>query len=199
MFEQSEDFARPRGSVVMRSLGNPILEGRPPSTALLLLPPSCRRWLRQVVAPEPNGGWLPGCREPRHRLRGGKSTEVEAIEVHDLVPRRHEVTHELLLRVVTCVDLRDGSELGVRTEDEVDGGGGPLDLARGAIATLEHVLSRDGCLPLRAHVEQVHEEVIGQRLGPVGEDAVSGLPGVGVQGPHAADEDRHLGSGQISA
>ena len=65
-------------------------------------------------------------------------------------------------------------ELGVRAEDEVDGGGGPLDLARGAVATLVHVLGRAGRLPLRAHVEQVHEEVVGQRLGPVGEDAVRG-------------------------
>src|SRR6266540_337907 len=86
------------------------------------------------------------------------SDKVEAIKIHDLVPRGHKVTHELLLRVVTSVDLRDSSELGVRTEDEVDGGGGPLELARGAIATLVHVLSRGGCLPLRAHVEQVHEE-----------------------------------------
>src|SRR3712207_8312333 len=37
---------------------------------------------------------------------------------------------------------------------------------------------------------------IGQRLGPVGEDAVFGLPQVGVEGTHAADENRHLGSGQ---
>src|SRR5437867_6553394 len=91
------------------------------------------------------------------------SDKVEAIKIHHLVPRNHKVTHELLLRVVTCVDLRDGSELGVRTEDEVAGGGGPLELARGAIATLVHVLSRGGCLPLRAQVEHGHEEVVGQR------------------------------------
>ena len=47
--------------------------------------------------------------------------QVEAIKVHDLVPRSHEVTYECLLRVVTRVDFRDGSELGVRTEDEVNG------------------------------------------------------------------------------
>src|SRR5262245_2798654 len=39
------------------------------------------------------------------------SREVEPIEVHDLVPCGHEVTHELLLRVVARVDLRDGPEL----------------------------------------------------------------------------------------
>ena len=75
------------------------------------------------------------------------------------------------LRVVGRVDLRERSQLGVRAEDQVDGGGGPLDLARAAIAALVDVLGV-GRRPLRAHVEQVHEEVVGQRLGPVGEDAV---------------------------
>ncbi len=32
--------------------------------------------------------------------------QIVAIEVHDLVPGRHEITHELLLRVVARVDLR---------------------------------------------------------------------------------------------
>ena len=45
-------------------------------------------------------------------LRSGK---VEATKIHHLVPRSHEVTHERLLRVVTCVDFRDRPELGVRT------------------------------------------------------------------------------------
>src|SRR5207248_2348291 len=70
------------------------------------------------------------------------SDKVEAIKIHHLVPRSDKVTHELLLRVVTRIDLREGSELGVRAEDKVDGGGGPLELARGAIMTLVHVLSR---------------------------------------------------------
>src|SRR6266542_6181426 len=114
---------------------------------------------------------------PSTSLRSGK---VEAIESHHLVPCSHEVTHEPLLRVVTRVDLRDGSELGVRAENEVDGGAGPLELACGAIATLIHVLTRDRCLPLRPHVEQVHEEVVGKHLGPVSEDAVLRSPEVGV-------------------
>ena len=41
-------------------------------------------------------------------------------------PRRRRSRHELLLRVVARVDLRDGPQLRVRAEDEVDGGGGPL-------------------------------------------------------------------------
>ena len=71
-----------------------------------------------------------------------------------------------------------------------------IDKMTCAIATLVYVLIRGGCLPLRVQVEQVHEEVVGQRLGPAGEDAVLGLSEVGVQGAHAANQDRHLGSGQ---
>src|SRR5262249_3521181 len=95
-----------------------------------------------------------------HQSYGQLLEEVEAIEVHDLVPRGHEVSYELLLGVVTRVDLRDGPELGVPTEGEIHGGGGPPGLARAAVATLVHVLRRVRSLPLRAHVEQVDEEVV---------------------------------------
>ena len=36
---------------------------------------------------------------------------VESIEIHHLVPRGHEVAHELLFRVVARVDLRERAEL----------------------------------------------------------------------------------------
>ena len=62
-----------------------------------------------------------------------RSGEVEAVKVHYLVPRRYKVVQELLLGVLTSVDFRQGSELGVRTEDEVDTGTGPLEFARCAI------------------------------------------------------------------
>src|SRR6266508_6130802 len=75
---------------------------------------------------------------------GSPSGTVESVEVHDLVPGGDEVAHELLLRVVCCVDLGEGSELRVGAEDEVDGGGGPLEHARSAVATLGHVLGRVG-------------------------------------------------------
>jgi hypothetical protein len=65
---------------------------------------------------------------------------VEAIEVHELVPRRHEVTHELALRVITGVDLRDASELGVRAEDEVNGAARSDDLAGHTTPTVVDVL-----------------------------------------------------------
>src|SRR6516165_6610142 len=34
-------------------------------------------------------------------------SELEAVEVHHLVPRRHEVLHELLLAVGTSIDLSE--------------------------------------------------------------------------------------------
>ncbi len=63
-------------------------------------------------------------------LRSGK---IEAIKIHDLIPRSNEVTHELLLGVVTPVDFSDRPKLRVRTEYEVDAAAGPLELARPAI------------------------------------------------------------------
>src|SRR5207247_2439716 len=63
------------------------------------------------------------------------SGEVEPIVVHHLVPCGHEVTHELLLRIVTCVDFRQGAELRVRSEDKIDRSAGPFDAAGGAIST----------------------------------------------------------------
>ena len=35
-----------------------------------------------------------------------QSGEVEAVKVHDLVPCRYKVVHELFLGIVTCVDFR---------------------------------------------------------------------------------------------
>ena len=46
-------------------------------------------------------------------LRYAGSGKVEAIKIHYLVPHGHKVAHKRLLRVVTCIDFRDGSELGV--------------------------------------------------------------------------------------
>ncbi len=122
--------------------------------------------------------------------------KVEAIKIHHLVPRTHKVTHKRLLRVVTCIDFREGSELGVRTENEVGGGTGPLELTRPVIDSLEHAFGCGGRLPRRVHVEQIHEEIMGQRPGPLGEDTEFGLPDVCIQDTHTADEHRHLGSGQ---
>jgi hypothetical protein len=90
--------------------------------------------------------------------------KIEAIQVHDLVPGGDEVMHKLLLRVVAGINFGDGAELGIGTEDQVDGGAGPFDVAAGAIAALEeeptstkrkrvvsrshdHSLSHHACIP----------------------------------------------------
>jgi hypothetical protein len=125
-----------------------------------------------------------------------RSGDIKSVKVHDLVPSRDKVAQEQLLRVLTSIDFRDGSELGVRTEDQVDTGAGPLEFARRAITPFEDVVGFRCCLPGRAHVEQVDEKVIGQGLWPLGEDAVLSLVEVGVQNAHTANQNRHLGSGQ---
>ena len=101
-----------------------------------------------------------------------------------------------LLGVLTSVDFRHGPELGIRTEDEVDAVTNPLEFAAQPIMALKQVFVFRGCLPRCTHVEQIDEEVIGQRLGPLGEDAVPGLSEVGIQDPHPANENTHLRSGQ---
>src|SRR5688572_16812377 len=70
-----------------------------------------------------------------------KSSNVEAVSVHHLGPRRHEVLYELLLRVRTPIDFREGAKLRMRAEDQVDGGGGPLRRLRLAVAALVHVVA----------------------------------------------------------
>src|ERR1700691_1834594 len=94
------------------------------------------------------------------------SGKVVAIKVHHLVPGSHEVLHKRLLRVVTCIDFRQGSELRVGTEDKINDGARPLEPARSPIATLQytsgwHAFRCGGLLPLRVHVEQVDEEIVG--------------------------------------
>src|SRR5260370_26947968 len=85
--------------------------------------------------------------------------------------RSHEICHKLLLGVRARIDFREGTQLRVRTEDQVDTGAGPLELIRLPIASFVHGSRAIGLprrLPLRARVEQVDEEVVGQRLWPLG-------------------------------
>src|SRR6266478_7495709 len=70
-----------------------------------------------------------GCSAQDPKAYSLRSREVEAIEVHHLGPRRDEVLDELRLRIRASVDLRQGPELGVRTEHEIDARAGPLECA----------------------------------------------------------------------
>src|ERR1019366_6215812 len=92
-------------------------------------------------------------RGPRRKTFPLRSGKVEAIKVHHLVPRGHKVTRERRLRVARSIDFREGSELGVRPEDEIDNRAGPLELARRPIAPFQHAFGCGGRLPRRAHVE----------------------------------------------
>src|ERR1017187_9964417 len=125
-----------------------------------------------------------------------KSCEVEAIEVHHLAPGGHEVTHERLLRIAACIHLRQRPQLRVRTEDEIDDGARPPELAGRPIASLQRPFRSSGLLPLRLHVEEIHEEIIGEYSCPLRENAKSGLPEVCIQCAQATDQHRHLRSGQ---
>ncbi len=78
----------------------------------------------------------------------------------------------------------------------VDTGACPLEFTRCAITTLEQVFVFGRCLPRRAHVEQIHEEVISERLWSLGEDAVLGMSEVGIQNAQTAT--RTVISGAVS-
>ena len=97
-----------------------------------------------------------------------RSRNVEAIEIHHLVPRRNEVLHKLLLRVAACVDFRKSAQLRVRAEDQIDARGGPFQLFGLPVASLIDTRGIDG-LPFRSHVEQVDEKVVRQLPGLFGE------------------------------
>ena len=62
------------------------------------------------------------------------------------------------------VDLGQGPENGVRAEDQIDTRGGPQQFTCLAVTPFEDVLGLRRRLPHRSHVEQVHEEVVGQSL-----------------------------------
>lgn len=66
--------------------------------------------------------------------------KIEPVEIHHFVPRRRKVLHEFLLTVLAGVHFRDRSQLGIRTEDQIDSGAGPLQFIGGAITPFEFVL-----------------------------------------------------------
>ena len=103
---------------------------------------------------------------------------------------------ELLLRVRTGIGFRQCPQLGIRTEDQIDAGAAPPAFTRCAIGPFKHLFGVRQRLPVRAHVEQVDEEVVAERSRPLGEDPMLGLSEVCVQRAHAAHQHRHLGRGE---
>ena len=82
----------------------------------------------------------------------------------------------------------------MRAEDQVDAGRGPLGRIGLAVPALIGVFA--GRMPLRAHVEQVDEVVIGQRARLPGQNAGLGLAGIGAEHTQATDQHRHFRRGQ---
>src|SRR5215475_1005734 len=131
------------------------------------------------------------------RIDVAKLTEIKAIQVHHLVPRPNKVPQELLLGVGTGIDFCDSAQLGMRAEDQVDAGASPLNLVCLTVAPLVNAFRTGGRLPFRAHVEQVDKEVVRERSGMLGEDAMCGLAGVCAEDAQATDENGHFRSRQL--
>ena len=92
--------------------------------------------------------------------------QIEAISIHNLMPRGHEVLGELLLGVRASIDLRKSAQLRLRAEDEIGARGGPLLGAGLEVGAFKGLLA--GGLPLGAHVEEVDEEIVGELAGGFG-------------------------------
>src|SRR6187402_1826524 len=135
------------------------------------------------------------CEAPLVCLSGtlASSAQVEAIEVHYFGPGRDEVAYELFVRVGAAIDLRYGSQHGARAEDEIDTGSGPLELVGFPITPFERI---SGGLPAGVHVQQIDEEVIGQRGRRLREDTIQRLSRIGAEHAQATDQHGQLGRGQ---
>ena len=111
--------------------------------------------------------------------------------MHDLVPHGHEVVHELLLRVVGCVDLREGTELGVRTEDRVDAAAGPFELAVSAPerSVMMSSPSPPSALLSRRQCQVRHDAAVARgQVIPAGDRVIVETPGGGGMGDPTTKE-----------
>ena len=129
-------------------------------------------------------------------LNTSRTLHIEPIEVHNLVPGSHKVLLELVLRIALPIHLSNCPQLGLRAKDEVVAGSMPLLLAALAVDAVEELAVVARGLPLGAHVEKVHEEVVGKLAGLLGEDTGAGAVPVGVEHAETANQSGHLGRGQ---
>ena len=61
--------------------------------------------------------------------------QIEAVQGHHLGPCLDEVMHEIFLRVLSCIEVRNRAQLRVGTKDQVDRSRRPLELLGGTITT----------------------------------------------------------------
>jgi hypothetical protein len=78
-------------------------------------------------APRRSSGFLLRADTVRRDSGITESLQVEAIQVHDLVPGLNEVLDELGLGVIGGIHLGEGPQLRVVAKDEIHTGSGPLD------------------------------------------------------------------------
>src|SRR5579863_5060048 len=130
-----------------------------------------------------------------HCLLLRRWSRLKPICVHYLAPRCHKVFHELLLGVGTAIDFCKCAQLGMRAEDQINAGSGPLGLVCLAVTSLVdisraiRVIRR---LPLSFHVEKVDEEIVAQGTGLLSEDSMLCATGVSAQNAQASDQDGHF-------
>ncbi len=125
------------------------------------------------------------------------SGQVKAIEIHHLVPRSHEVTHELLASSRHM--HRPPRWLGAGSSNRRrDRRGWPVHLRSPVWRSRpSNTFSAvGGRLPLVLMSSRFTKKSLVNVSRPVGEDTEVGLLEVRVQGAHATDKNRHLGSGQ---
>ena len=120
--------------------------------------------------------------------------DVEAIGVHDFAPSSHEVVDEFLLVIILGVDFGVSAKNRVRTEDEIDAGGHPLDVTRLAIAYFVEVASYG--FPAVCHVCQVDKEVGAESAFAIGKYAILGTAVVGAEHAQAAEQAGHFTSAE---
>ena len=125
------------------------------------------------------------------------SADVEAIEIHHLVPRRDEVGHELLAGIGRPVDLRDGPELGVRSEDRGRSGcrstsPSPVARSRPSKTSSDYEV---GCHSVFMSSRFTKKSLVRVAARSV-KTPCADPPAVRVEDAHAPDEHRHLGSAQ---
>ena len=96
------------------------------------------------------------------------------------------------MRIIAGVNLCQRAQDGVRTEDQIGAGGGIFHFTAGAIASGKQLIGFVGRLPLRVHIQQVHEEISAQHALTVGEHAVLAAIKVGTQYAQAADQHRQF-------
>jgi len=94
--------------------------------------------------------------------------QVEAIQLHDLMPGFHKIAYKFFSGIVAGIYFRHGSQFGMGAKDQVNPGSPPFALAGFSVADLEIVFLFIERMPAIAHIQQIHEEIIGELARAVG-------------------------------